>query len=278
MPKKAQKTWHTIVIFTDLDGTLLDSRTYDFTPALPALDLIHSRGVPLILVSSKTRAEIEVLRRNLSPDSPFISENGAAIFFPETFILPKDIAHQKLGPYKALILGRPIEEVLNILAGLKREFQFKGFSDMSSQEIADLTHLKPEEAILASKREFDEPIVLEDFVEYKERFCRRAVELGLECVTGGRFIHLSIGCNKGRAVERVLEIYRELRGPVRSVGLGDSPNDISMLEVVDKAVVMLPRNTDSMRDFVHSDLMWAGGGGPEAWSQAVLTILEDLTS
>ncbi len=269
---------HAILIFTDLDGTLLDSRTYDFTPALPALDLIHSRGVPLILVSSKTRAEIEVLRTKLSPDSPFISENGAAIFFPRKFILPKDITYEERGPYKALTLGRPIEEVLDRLAKLKDEFQFRGFSEMSSQEIAALTDLKSEEAILASKREFDEPIVLENFVESRERFCKRAAELGLECVMGGRFIHCSIGANKGRAVKRVLEIYRGLQGPVRSVGLGDSPNDIPMLEVVDKAVVMFPRDEASMKNFVHSDVIWIEGGGPEVWGKAVLAILEDLTS
>jgi mannosyl-3-phosphoglycerate phosphatase len=278
MPKRASKMRHGLVIFTDLDGTLLDSRTYDFTPALPALDLIQSRGVPLILVSSKTRAEIEVLRRKLAPDSPFISENGGAIFFPQTFILPEGIAYEERGPYKAVTLGRPIEEVLDRAAKLKGEFRFRGFSEMSCQEIAALTQLNQEEALLASKREFDEPIVLENFVEYGQRFCKKAVELGLECVTGGRFIHLSMGANKGRAVERVLTIYRELEGPVRSVGLGDSPNDIPMLEVVDKAVVMLPRGAAAMRDFVHSDLIWAEGGGPEAWSKAILAIVEDLAS
>ena len=51
------------VIFTDLDGTLLDHDTYEWKEAEPALDLCKKLGVPVVFVSSKTRAEIEVLRR-----------------------------------------------------------------------------------------------------------------------------------------------------------------------------------------------------------------------
>ena len=49
-----------IIVFTDLDGTLLHPRTYSFEAAMPALKLIKEKDVPLILCSSKTRAEIEV--------------------------------------------------------------------------------------------------------------------------------------------------------------------------------------------------------------------------
>jgi mannosyl-3-phosphoglycerate phosphatase len=54
-----------LVIFTDLDGTLLDRNTYSFEPALPALHLIRQKDIPLILTSSKTRAEIEFCQAQL---------------------------------------------------------------------------------------------------------------------------------------------------------------------------------------------------------------------
>jgi mannosyl-3-phosphoglycerate phosphatase len=276
MAERSRGSQSPIIIFTDLDGTLLDGQTYDFTPALPALKRIQWLKIRLILVSSKTRAEIEILRKKLSLDSPFISENGGGIFFPPTFTLPKDITWERIGGYQTILLGRPIKEVLGRMAELKKEFQFKGFSEMSAKEIAAITGLELEEAILASRREFDEPIVLENFGDYGETFCKRGAELGLECIAGGRFIHLYIGGNKGRAVEIVLNIYRQLKGPVFSIALGDSPNDIPMLEVVDKAVVMLQKSGAAIEGLVHTDLIKADGGGPKVWNRVVLAILEGL--
>ena len=52
MPRK-------FVIYTDLDGTLLDHVTYTFHPALDALELIEKKKIPLIISTSKTRPEIE---------------------------------------------------------------------------------------------------------------------------------------------------------------------------------------------------------------------------
>lgn len=72
-----------LIIFTDLDGTLLHPMTYSFEEAMPALKLCRERGIPLILCSSKTRAEIEVYRQRLKNEHPFIPENGGGIFIPK---------------------------------------------------------------------------------------------------------------------------------------------------------------------------------------------------
>ncbi len=67
------------LVATDLDGTLLDRETYDFAPARPALDALRERGVPLVLVSSKTRAEMEPLAEASAPGARragSVVENG----------------------------------------------------------------------------------------------------------------------------------------------------------------------------------------------------------
>ena len=71
-----------MIIITDLDGTLLHHRTYSFEEAKPALDLVRRQGIPLVICSSKTRAEIEVYRKRLDNNHPFISENGGGIYIP----------------------------------------------------------------------------------------------------------------------------------------------------------------------------------------------------
>jgi mannosyl-3-phosphoglycerate phosphatase len=265
-----------ILIFTDLDGTLLDDQTYDFRPALPALKFIHSRKIPLILVSSKTRAEIEFFRGLLSLESPFIAENGGGIYFPTSFALPQDYHYKKVDRFNALFMGRPIKEVLERSRKLKDNFNFRGFSEMPVQEIASLTGLTLEDALRASKREFDEPILLQDSLDDKEIFCKKAAHYGLDCVFGGRFIHLFLGGNKGRAVEKVLDIYNQLKGATFSIALGDSPNDISMLKAVDKAVVMQGRDGTYIKGLAHLDIIKAEGNGPGAWNRVMLSILADF--
>jgi mannosyl-3-phosphoglycerate phosphatase len=262
-----------ILIFTDLDGTLLDDQTYDFSPAIPALKIIHSRKIPLILVSSKTRAEIEFFRELLSLESPFIAENGGGIYFPTSFALPQDYPYKKVDRFNALFMGRPIKEVLERSRKLKEDFNFKGFSEMPVQEIASVTGLTLEDALRASKREFDEPILLEDPLDDGEIFCEKAAHYGLDCVFGGRFIHLFIGGNKGRAVEKVLDIYNQLKGATFSIALGDSPNDISMLKAVDKAVVMQGRDGTYIKGLAHPDIVMVEGNGPESWNRVMLSIL-----
>jgi mannosyl-3-phosphoglycerate phosphatase len=264
-----------LLVFTDLDGTLLDSQTYDFSPALPAVNLMRSLNIPLILVSSKTRAEIEDLRKRLSSDDPFIPENGGGVFFPGTFSLPEDQDYRRVNGYKVVLAGRPIDEVLTKAVSLKKEYDYEGFSEMSAQVIASRTGLSVREAALAARREFDEPIVLKDPCR-REMFRKKANELGLECVEGGRFIHLFIGGNKGKAVQIVLAVYRRLRGSVFSVGLGDSPNDVPMLDVVDKAVLMPQKDGKYMRNLVHSEYVLADGFGPEAWNRIVLSLVADF--
>jgi mannosyl-3-phosphoglycerate phosphatase len=264
------------LIFTDLDGTLLDDQTYDFSPALPALKIIHSRKIPLILVSSKTQTEIEFIRELLSLETPFIAENGGGIYFPTSFSLPKEYSCEKAVGFNVIFIGRPIEEVLGRSRKLKEDFTFKGFSEMSVQEIASLTGLTPEGALRASKREFDEPILLQGSLDNKEIFCEKVAQYGLDCVHGGRFIHLFLGGNKGRAVKIVLDIYKQRKGATFSIALGDSLNDISMLKAVDRAVLMKGRDGKLINGFTHPDLITLEENGPEAWNRVMLSILEDL--
>jgi mannosyl-3-phosphoglycerate phosphatase family protein len=264
-----------LLIFTDLDGTLLDGQTYDFSPALPALNLIRSLKIPLILVSSKTRAEIEDLRKRLSLKDPFIAENGGGVFFPGAFALPENQDYRQVRGYKLVLAGRPIDEVLGKAALLKKEYEYTGFSEMSARAIAAQTGLSLREAGLAARREFDEPIVLKN-PGHRGRFCKKANDLGLECVEGGRFIHLFIGGDKGKAVQIILGVYTRLWGGVFSIGLGDSPNDFSMLDVVDKPVLMRQRDGTYTGDLAHSKYLMADGFGPEAWNRTVLSLIADF--
>jgi mannosyl-3-phosphoglycerate phosphatase len=266
-----------IIVFTDLDGTLLDDQTYDFEPALTALKLIRSRKIPLILVSSKTKSEMDFYRKGLYLEDPFIVENGGAIYFPASFPLPDEYSFEIVDDYKEVLIGTPLAVLHEKITELKEQFRFRCFSDLSIEEIEALTGLTHEQAQRASVREFDEPIVMERSAD--EQFvCTRAQELGLDCVHGGRFLHLFFGGDKGKAVDVILNVYRQQGRSVISIGLGDSQNDVPMLWAVDKAVVMQAQDGGYIEGLDHPDLLKARGRGPIAWNRVVLSILRDLVS
>ena len=67
------------IVFTDLDGTLLDHETYDHSPAQPALAALAARDIPVIPVTSKTSDELRPLMADIGLAGGFIAENGAVI-------------------------------------------------------------------------------------------------------------------------------------------------------------------------------------------------------
>ena len=209
MAKKRRK----ILIYTDLDGTLLHYHTYSFQEALFALAEIKKRNIPLILCSSKTRSELEEYQRKLRIKYPFISENGGAIFIPKGYFnKPKNDLKVK-GKYLVLELGTPYKELRKRLLEATRKFRVKvvGFGDLKTKQIASMFNLPYEEARLAKKRDYDEPFYFLDKIEPKkigaiEREFRRS---GLNLTKGGRFYHLLGQNDKGKAVRLLTKMYKQ---------------------------------------------------------------------
>ena len=266
-----------VVIFTDLDGTLLDHDTYEWKEAKPALNLCKQLQVPLILVSSKTRAEMDVLRHELGLTSPFISENGGGIFFPEegSHPVPPDAVLED-GLWK-WSLGWPYDLLVKSLREIRDELGWKirGFSDMPLEEISHLTGLDLESSRLASLREYDEPFIL---VEEGERdpdaLYDAAKQRGLNITSGGRFYHLHGKTDKGLSVDKLVAWYGEQNSHVMTMALGDSPNDFSMLKRVTHPVLIRSSRQFPELQALIPALQVTKEKGPKGWNAAVLERLE----
>ena len=267
------------LIFTDLDGTLLDAHTYSWAKAEEALSQIDRRGVPLIFVTSKTRAELEQLRRKLGHTHPFVTENGGGIFIPQGYFNVHIEGARRVGRYQCLELARPYAVIVAALEEIAAEtgVNVVGFHQMSTREIAQNTGLNLRQAQLARQREFDEPFFFAGATEQQtQKFVHAAKRRGMTVERGGRFWHLFSGSDKGRAVRYLASLYRSAaRRRLRSVGLGDSANDLSLLAAVDHAV-LLPHPDGRFDPEVLARLPYAIRGtapGPTGWSQAVLRFL-----
>ena len=69
-----------VLVFTDLDGTLLDHDDYSFSAAVPALALLRELHILVIANTSKTLAELEGLKKAMGNLHPCIVENGSALY------------------------------------------------------------------------------------------------------------------------------------------------------------------------------------------------------
>ena len=262
-----------IVIFTDLDGTLLHPLTYSYQEALPALELVRKREIPLVLCSSKTRAEIEVYRKRLDNGHPFISENGGGIFVPQGYF-PFSVGGVLWGEHSLTVLGMPYDAIRKEFVRFRESLnsRVKGFGDMTVEEIAALTGLSRDEASLAKEREFDEPFVFEGAPD--ERFLRAVKLAGLRW-TRGRLYHVMGESDKGKAVGMLKKWYESEYGRIVSVGLGDGLNDLPLLREVDHPVLVRKEDGTYEETINLPNLIRADGVGPAGWNRAVLRLLAE---
>ena len=269
------------VVFTDLDGSLLDAHTSSWDAAAPALQALRARGIPLILVSSKSRAEIEPLRRRLQHRDPFIVENGAAVFVPHgLFTFPLERVRTKAS-YDVIELGMPYHMLRDVLKQIEDavETPLHGFGDLSLDEIMEVTGLSRADAALASIREYDEPFLLEAPQPLVAEVCRQIVSRGLRWSKAGRLFHLTGDNDKGEAADLLMQCYRRehrLRVQsrvVKSVGIGESINDVPLLAAVDHPILAQKPDGSFDTGVLLPRLVRTRGIGPAGWNEAVLKLL-----
>jgi mannosyl-3-phosphoglycerate phosphatase len=266
-----------IIIFTDLDDTLLDHDSYDWEKAKPSLAYCQKTGIPVILVSSKTRVEIAELHMTMGLNTPFVSENGGGIFFPLDFFegnAGKDF--MQIGDVWKLELGIPYRNLVKELKEIGRELGviLRGFSDMTPKEVSELTGLSEERSLLALSREFDEPFIIAGKDDIDSAALERvAAKKGLRISRGGRFFHLHGNNDKGEAISRLLSFYREKHGPVFALALGDSPNDFDMFRRVDQPILVRSEKTFPGIESEFPGIIITDKPGPEGWNSAVLGLL-----
>lgn len=264
-----------LIIFTDLDGTLLDHDNYSWAAAREAVSELRARQIPLILNSSKTAAEIEQLRDELGNTHPFVVENGGAVYIPRGYFPEMPQNHQ---PNNMQLLGSDRKEILATLQTIKLEkgYQFTSFAELSAQELATLTGLSLDAAKRASMRVSSEPLTWQDSDENLINFRQTLHSAGLKLLKGGRFYHVMGQTDKATGVSLLIERYRAFyqTSTLVTVALGDAPNDQGMLECVDIPVVI--KSAKSEPPVVETDqtILYTDKIGPEGWNQAILQILK----
>ena len=262
-----------LIVFSDLDGSLLDHFTYSFAAARPVIDALAAEDIPLVLASSKTCAELEETRHALDNTHPFIVENGAAVFIPQGYFAQPPGDAVARGGYLVYETVPGREQWLAVLERLALQFpgQFESFHSAGIAGVMAMTGLAEHQATAASDRAYSEPVHWTGTLDERERFLHLLRGEGATVMQGGRFISVSGDCNKGRALEWLREQYRRAFSPepVEDLAIGDSENDRAMLEAAKTALLIRSPAHDFPSLTKSGGIMRSNETGPAGWSEGV---------
>lgn len=252
-----------IIVFSDLDGTLIDHDTYRWDAATPALDALKHIGAGIVLASSKTAAEIAVLQDELGVTNwPAIVENGAGLILPGN--------HEQADNSHYQSIRRKLEKIPDSLRK-----HFRGFGDMHVSELVKVTGLSVEFASLARQRNYSEPGLWNGTDAKLSEFLAALSKHNISARSGGRFLTLSYGQTKADRMKEVIKQYQ----PFHTVALGDAPNDVEMLHCADIGVVVANPSGKPMpaiENGLHGRIIRTTLPGPVGWNRVMLDIIAEL--
>ena len=267
------------VIYTDLDGTLLDHHTYAFDEALETIKALRDRGMPIIPCTSKTRAETVSLMQAMDIHGPMIIENGAAIWVPQDWGLERpegsssdaDAWCHSFGPSRGMI--RRQLAILSIEWGNR----YQSLCDLSDKQVAAVTGLDLEGAARAKQREHCETLIWLGTPADREAFAEQVESLDMRCLEGGRCVHVLGSGGKAEAVSWLHHKIRRERpdfAAAVSLSAGDAENDVEMLEVTDLALLVRSPVNEPPTVRRQGGLVISDTEGPAGWAEGIEALIE----
>jgi len=271
-------------VVSDVDHTLLE-HPGETPSAGQALGQLRKRGIPTLLASSKTFAEMVAFQSLAElPPQPFLFENGCGIGWPTaSWPAAAGAPQQVLGAYGAIVRGGDPQRLRTLLHQLRASggLRFSLLEELNFGAIQQLIGLEEPLARLALQRLASVPLVWQDDEAALERLRQQLAGEGLGAVSGGRLLHVAPPCNKAEALAQVLCWQGEATHSTTLLACGDSENDRALLESADVALVFHPADRPAMavappvaeRPRITRTVI---AGGPEAWLAAVEATLAEV--
>ena len=272
------------LVVSDIDHTLIEHP--DQVPAAgAALRRLQNRGIPVLLASSKTFAEMVALQQQagLAPQ-PFLFENGNGVGWPlESW--PESAGRSPdhcLGPYGALVNGPAPKQLAAQLLQLRQQLSlhFSLLSEWTAEQIGSQLGLSLEQVGLALQRLGSLPLFWHDTPEALAALRRELAAQGLAAVDGGRLLHIGPPGGKGESLQRLRPWLEDwgLPAGLQLLACGDSENDRSLLESAAIALVFHPPQRPPLQLAAANEggpslMRGVIAGGPELWHRAVAAAL-----
>ena len=255
-----------LIIFTDLDGSLLHRDNFKFDEIKGYIKDLIDNGVIIIPNTSKTEKEIEEFIKELGINLPFISENGSSIH-------GLNLINSNF-PNK-IILSRDKEELIKVFSSkvpenLKAKCKF--VSDMNSKQRYNIFGLHGNDLKNALNRKYTIPFLFEGDNVEKNKLLKIIKSSSLTMQEGGRVLNLGDNTDKVKSMNQVLKIYKKVENKIKVIAVGDNYNDLDMLRNCD--VPCLVFNDQFKQDQIYiNNLIFSNKPSPEGWADVIKTAL-----
>lgn len=266
-----------ILIFSDIDGSLTCHNDYKLDKISSFLALII-KSFHLIFSSSKTYYELKNFVNKNKIDSPFIVENGSAIFFPKNSFKHLNFNNdfKSNDDYFFIVLGTTISEIkkiinLNDAKNFILKCQF--MHQMKIEEIMSCTGLNYENSKKARQRQYSLPFLWLGSNRQLEAFKKFVIKFNLKIIFGGKFFHLTGKSDKGQALLYLKNFYSSfLEKELLTVALGDSENDVQMLLDADYSGIIKNNHIEKIKLKKIKNTFYSNSPAPEGWKEILLMI------
>lgn len=266
-----------MVVFSSLEAGLLEGLVCASRSVVEARALFQREGIPLVLCSTHTRAQVERTQQELGIKHPFVVENGTAAFIPAGYF-PNEVAIARdVAGYKAIEFAMAYAQVVDVLDRVARRLRLDimGFSQMSVQDVAIDCNLSLLEARLAKLREYSEPFrLLNPDDRARRRLAKALNAVNLVCTNHGRYEHASTPVDQGLGVTLLVRLYQQTFGSVFTIGLGASLNDVPLLNRMDMPLVVDGGDPDLTKTLLTQvpRAQLTSTVGVRGWADAVLGV------
>ena len=268
MIKKMKKKL-SILIFTDLDGSLLHRETFEFSEIKDYIKNLVSNKIYVIPNSSKTHNEILNFNKKLGEELPHISENGSTI--NGLNLIDKDLP-------KELILSREKDELEKIFENeipenLKIKCKWLRKMDKDSQiKALGLTGISLNHAM---NRKYSIPFLFEGNKSEKIEILKKLKKKRLTLQEGGRVINLCDKISKSKSMKIFVKFFKKINENVKTIAVGDNFNDLDMLKNAD--IPCLVFNDNFKLDQINiNNLLISNKPAPHGWADVVKIALDKL--
>ena len=251
-----------VLIFTDLDGSLLHRDTFKFDEIKDYLRQLISNGIFIIPNSSKTNNEILEFSKDLGLSLPYICENGAAIF-------GLDLLNENLP--KELILSREKEDLINIFKNtvpINLQNKCKWLFEMDEKSQSLIFGLKDKKLKMALDRKYTIPFLFNGNKNEKNELSKIIKKDGLYLQEGGRVINLTDRINKAKALRIFVRFCKKYYKNVKTVAVGDNYNDLEMLKTSDFPCLVF-NDKFTLDEIPINNLISTNKPSPEGWADVI---------
>ena len=258
-----------VVIFTDLDGTLLNRDTFKFDEIKDYIKSLVNKGITIIPNTSKTLAELNSFAKELNLNLPFISENGSAIHGLN--IINKNLPDE-------MILAREKELILKIFQkeipeNLKSKCKL--ITKMEKKTQKEVFGLSDKNLRNVLNRSYSTPILFKGNNEQKKDLFKIVKNVGLSLHEGGRVINICDNVSKLKAMNRVIKIIKKTENEIKTIGVGDNFNDLDMLR--NSNIACLVFNDQFLMEPINiNNCIVSKQSAPLGWEEVVKMALEKI--